>query len=244
MGVGLSLPAPISEEEAKLMRDFVNAHFKAHVKIVVTDPDGKPTNTIEGDVTDGFTSDFVNLFFGMLFYPLYQSQGGVPVVDVAKNTIYLWSPGTYATPFLGLCVTNCPGTSGVIYSLKMPGIWLYKSPFSPYAYVWNNYNNLITNITYYSPSPSPSVGNFPSVSYGGTTQFSITQQMTNTSGSTLTVSSFAAVGALYSIVNGALNTPPVFIGFLYFDLAALGQSPITWSPAAGMTVTVTIQMVT
>lgn len=244
MGVGLSLPAPITEEEAKLMKDFMNAHFKAHVKIVVTDPDGRPTRTIEGDVTDGFTTDFLYMLYGMLFYPLWQSGGGIAIHDVAGFEVDLWSPGAYATPFLGLCVTSCPGTSNTAYTLKMPGIWLYQSPFSPNPYVWANYNNLITNITYYSPSPSPGVHTYPTATYGGTSQFSITQQMTNTSGSTLTVSSFAVVGALYTITGGTLNQTPTFIGLLYFDLAALGQSPITWSPAAGMTVTATIQMVT
>jgi hypothetical protein len=62
--------------------------------------------------------------------------------------------------------------------------------------------------------------------------------MTNTSGSTITVTSFAVVVAVYSIYGGALYTTPILVGINYFDLS----TPITWSPAAGMTVTVTYQI--
>jgi len=62
--------------------------------------------------------------------------------------------------------------------------------------------------------------------------------MTNTSGSTITVASFAVVAVLYGVVGGAWFTTPVYIGINYFDLS----TPITWSPSAGMTVTVTYQI--
>lgn len=243
MSVGLSLPRPLTKEEADSLR-WPPLNLRAHVKILVTDPGGSVVREVEGDVTDGFTSDFVNWLWGALTYPLWQSQGGVAVHDVAGNVLMLWSPGAYASPFLSLCVTGCPYTSNAPYKLTMPGIWLYSSPFSPNPYVWGNYGNLITPITYYSPTPSPPIGTYPTVTYGGTASMSIAQQMTNTSGSTLTVSSFALVAAAYFITGGALNQTPAYIGILYFDLAALGQSPITWSPAAGMTVTVTIQAAT
>lgn len=236
MSVGLKLPRQISKEDVdRLLRPPLN--LNAHVRIEVYDKDGKVVREIDADATDGFTADFVYLLWGMLTYPLWQPLGGVTVHDVAGNLVYLWSPGAFATPLLGLCVTNCPNASATAYKLTMPGIWLYSSPFSPNFYVWANYNNVITPITYYSPSPSPSIGTFPTVTYGGTASMSIVQQMTNTSGSTLTVTSFALTAALYS----TSESTPVFVGILYFDLAALGQSPITWSPAAGMTVTVTIQ---
>ena len=214
-------------------------HLKAHVKVTVTNPDGTVAKVVEGDYEDPFTTDFDAMFYGLFTFPI-QSPGGVPIHDVADNLIYLYSPGSniYATPYAGWCFVNCPGASNAGYALKMPGIWLYKSPFSPNNFVGANYANLITPITYYSPSTTPGANSVPSATYGGTATFTISQQMTNTSGSTLTVTSFAVVVAIYSIYGGALYLTPSFVGINYFDLS----SAITWSPAAGMTVTVTYQV--
>ena len=52
------------------------------------------------------------------------------------------------------------------------------------------------------------------------------------------VSCLAVVVAVYSIFGGALLATPIFVGINYFDLG----TPITLSPAAGMTVTVTYQI--
>jgi len=216
-------------------------HLKAHVKVTVTNPDGTVAKVVEGDYEDPFTTDFDAMFYGLFTFPI-QTQGGVAVHDVAGNIIYLYSPGSniYATPYAGWCFVNCPGASNAasVYKGIGPGIWLYSSPFSPNNYVWGNFANLITPITYYSPTTTPGANSVPIATYGGTATFTISQQMTNTSGSTLTVTSFAVVVAVYSIYGGALYLTPSLVGINYFDLS----SAITWSPAAGMTVTVTYQI--
>jgi len=214
-------------------------HIKAKVKITITNPDGSIAKVVEGEYEDPFTTDFDAMFYGLFTFPI-QTPGGVPVHDVAGNVYYLYSPGSnvMATPYAGWCFVNCPNTPNAPYTLKMPGIWLYKSPFSPYNYVWNNYANVVSDITYYSPTTTPGAGAVPGAMYGQTATFTITQQMTNTSGSTITVTSFAVVVAVYSIYGGTLLTTPVFVGVNYFDLS----TPITWSPAAGMTVTVTYEI--
>jgi hypothetical protein len=214
-------------------------HMKAKVKITITNPDGSVARVVEGEYDDPFTTDFDFLFSGMFMFPYVSPSSGVAVHDVAGNLVYLFSPASlYYTPIASLCVANCPYASNVGYTLKMPGIWLYKSPFSPYNYVWANYSNLISNITYYSPSVSPNNPNSVAALYGGTATFTVTQQMTNTSGSTITVASFAVVAVLYGVVGGAWYTTPVYIGINYFDISPA----ITWSPSAGMTVTVTYQI--
>jgi len=214
-------------------------HIKAKVKITITNPDGSVAQVVEGEYEDPFTTDFDILFAGMFMFPLVSPTVGVVVHDVAGNMVYLFSPASlYYTPIASLCVVNCPYASNVGYTLKTPGIWLYKSPFSPANYVWNNYANVISNITYYSPSVSPNDPNSVAAPYGGTATFTITQQMTNTSGSTITVTSFAVVAVLYGVVGGAWYTTPVYIGINYFDISPA----ITWSPAAGMTVQVTYQI--
>ena len=216
-------------------------HLKAHVKVAITNPDGTEAKVVEGDYEDPFTTDFDSMFYGLFTFPI-QTPGGVPIHDVADNVYYLYSPGSniYATPYAGWCFINCPGASNSASAYKGigPGIWLYKSPFSPSNSVGGNYANVINNITYYTPSTTPGANSVPSATYGGTASFTISQQMTNTSGSTITVTSFAVVVAVYSIYGGALNTTPILVGINYFDLS----TPITWSPAAGMTVTVTYQI--
>ena len=216
-------------------------HLKAHVKVTITNPDGTVAKVVEGDYEDPFTIDFDAMFYGLFTFPI-QTPGGVAIHDVAGNVYYLYSPGSniYATPYAGWCFINCPGASNAagMYKGISPGIWLYKSPFSPSNFVFGNYANVINNITYYTPSTTPGANSVPGATYGGTASFTISQQMTNTSGSTITVTSFAVVVAVYSIYGGALYTTPILVGINYFDLS----SPITWSPAAGMTVTVTYQI--
>jgi len=220
---------------------FRPRHIKAKVKVTVTNPDGTVAEVVEGEYEDPFTTDFDAMFYGLFTFPI-QTPGGVPVHDVAGNVYYFYSPGSnvYATPYAGWCFVNCPYASvaASMYKGIGPGIWLYSSPFSPNNYVWANYANVITPITYYSPSTSPGANAVPGATYGGTATFTITQQMTNTSGSTITVYSFAVVVAVYSIYGGAMYTSPILVGINYFDLS----SPITWSPSAGMTVTVTYQI--
>ena len=220
---------------------FRPRHIKAKVKVTVTNPDGTVAKVVEGEYEDPFTTDFDAMFYGLFTFPI-QTPGGVPVHDVAGNVYYFYSPGSnvYATPYAGWCFVNCPYASvaASMYKGIGPGIWLYSSPFSPNNYVWANYANVITPITYYSPSTSPGANAVPGATYGGTATFTITQQMTNTSGSTITVYSFAVVVAVYSIYGGAMYTSPILVGINYFDLS----SPITWSPSAGMTVTVTYQI--
>jgi len=214
-------------------------HIKAKVKITVTNPDGTVAQVVEGEYEDPFTTDFDAMFYGLFTFSI-QTPGGVPVHDVAGNVIYLYSPGSnvFATPFAGWCFVNCPYTSNAPYTLKMPGIWLYSSPFSPYNFVWSNYAYVITPITYYSPSTAPGANSVPGATYGQTATFTISQRMSNTSDITVTVASLAVVVAVYSIYGGTLLTTPIFVGINYFDLG----TPITLSPAAGMTVTVTYQI--
>ena len=129
-------------------------HLKAHVKVTLTNPDGTVAKVVEGDYDDPFTTDFDAMFYGLFTFPI-QTPGGVEIHDVADNVVYLYSPGSniYATPYAGWCFVNCPGASNAasLYKGIGPGIWLYKSPFSPSNFVGGNYANVINNITYYTP---------------------------------------------------------------------------------------------
>jgi len=124
----------------------------------------------------------------------------------------------------------------VPYKLKLPGIWLFSTPFSGQAKVSTIYSSLITNVIYYTPSISPSI----TATIGATNTITITQQYTNTSGSPITLASFAVVAAFYPVTSSGLAGTPYFIDISYFNL----PTPVVWSPAAGMTVQASFQVPT
>jgi len=98
------------------------------------------------------------------------------------------------------------------------------------------YSYLITPVTYYTPSISPSI----SATIGATNTITITQNFTNTSGSPITIYSFAVVAALYPVTSSGLAGTPYFIDIAYFNLS----TAVVWSPAAGMTVQASFQVPT
>jgi len=216
--------------------------LKATYKVIITNPDGSIAQVIEGKNDDPFTYDFVWLFYGSMIAP----GQSIDIPDVAGTELFLFTPGVpsgytgpaVAIPYPGytLCLINCPGTPNVPYKLKLPGIWLFSTPFSGQPQVSTIYSSLITNITYYTPSISPSI----TATIGTTNTITITQNFTNTSGSPITVYSFAVVVALYPVTSSGFAATPYFIDIAYFNLSAA----VVWSPAAGMTVQVTFQVPT
>jgi len=216
--------------------------LKATYKIIITNPDGSIAQVIEGKNDDPFTYSFVWLFYGSLIAP---SQS-IDIPDVAGTELFLFTPavptsyqGTAVAipyPDFTLCLVNCPGTPNAPYAVKLPGIWLFSTPFSGQPKVSSIYSYLITPITYYTPSISPSI----SATVGATNTITITQNFTNTSGSPITIYSFAVVAALYPVTSSGLAGTPYFIDISYFNL----PTPVVWSPSAGMTVQASFQVPT
>jgi hypothetical protein len=216
--------------------------LKVTYKVIITNPDGSIAQVIEGKNDDPFSYDFVWLFYGSLIAP---SQS-IDFPDVAGTELFLFTPnvpqdytGPAATipyPAAILCLVNCPGTPNAPYKLKLPGIWLFSTPFSGQAQVSTIYSYLITPVTYYTPSISPSI----TATIGATNTVTIMQSFTNTSGSPITVASFAVVAAFYPVTSSGLAGTPYFIDIAYFNL----PSSLTWSPAAGMIVQASFQVPT
>jgi len=216
--------------------------LKATYKIIITNPDGSIAQVIEGKGEDPFTLSFLHLFYGSMVAPALP----INVYDVAGTQLYLYTPmpppgipyPAAAVPYPGavLCLVNCPGTPNAPYTLKLPGIWLFSSPFYNPPSVSGIYSYLITPITYYTPSIST---NMPA-SIGATNTITITQNFTNTSGSAITVYSFAVVAAFYPVTSSGFASTPYFVDIAYFNLSA----PVVWSPAAGMTVQASFQVPT
>jgi len=216
--------------------------LKATYKVIITNPDGSIAQVIEGKNDDPFTFSFVYLFYGSMIAP---SQS-IDFPDVAGTELFIFTPGVPTSyqgaavaipyPAAALCLVNCPGTPNAPYTLKLPGIWLFSTPFSGQPMVSTIYSSLITNVTYYTPSISPGIT--PNI--GATNTITITQQYTNTSGSPITLASFAVVAALYPVTSSGFAGTPYFIDISYFNLPAA----VVWSPAAGMTAQVTFQVPT
>jgi hypothetical protein len=208
--------------------------LKATYKIIITNPDGSIAKVIEGKNDDPFTYSFVWLFYGSMIAP---SQS-IDIPDVAGTELFLFTPAVptgYTGPAVAipypaaaLCLVNCPGTPNVSYSIKLPGIWIFSTPFSGQPKVSSIYSSLITNVIYYTPSLSPSI----TATVGATNTITITQNFTNSSGSPITLASFAVVAALYPVTSSGLAGTPYFIDISYFNL----PTPVVWSPSAGMTV--------
>jgi len=216
--------------------------LKATYKIIITNPDGSIAQVIEGKNDDPFSWNFPYLFYGSLIAPSQSQQ----IIDVSGTALFLFTPGvptSYQGPAVAipypaatLCLVNCPGTPNVPYTVKLPGIWIFSTPFSGQPMVSSIYSYLITPITYYTPSISPGIT--PNI--GVTNTITITQNFTNTSGSPITVYSFAVVAALYPVTSSGLAGTPYFIDIAYFNLSAA----VVWSPAAGMTVQASFQVPT
>jgi len=216
--------------------------LKATYKIIITNPDGSIAQVIEGKNDDPFTYSFVWLFYGSLIAPSQPTD----IPDVAGTELFLYTPAVPTSyqgaaaaipyPAYTLCLVNCPGTPNVSYTLKLPGIWLFSTPFSGQPMVSTIYSYLITPVTYYTPSISQSI----SANVGATNTITIMQSFTNTSGSPITVYSFAVVAAFYPVTSSGLAGTPYFIDIAYFNLS----TAVVWSPAAGMTVQASFQVPT
>ena len=211
-------------------------------KVIITNPDGSIAKVIEGKGDDPFSFSFVYLFYGSMIAP---SQS-IDFPDVAGTELFLFTPGVptdYQGPAVAipypaatLCIVNCPGTPNAPYVVKLPGIWPFSTPFSGQPMVSTIYSYLITPITYYTPSISPGIT--PNI--GATNTITITQLYTNSSGSPITLASFAVVAALYPVTSSGFAGTPYFIDIAYFNL----PTPVVWSPAAGMTVQASFQVPT
>jgi len=216
--------------------------LKATYKIIITNPDGSIAQVIEGTQDDPFSWNFPYLFYASMVAPSQSKQ----ILDVSGTALFLFTPGVpteYQGPAVAipypaatLCLVNCPGTPNAPYTLKLPGIWLFSTPFSGQPMVSTIYSSLITPVTYYTPSISPSI----SATIGATNTITITQNFTNTSGSPITIYSFAVVAALYPVTSSGLAGTPYFIDIAYFNLSAA----VVWSPAAGMMVQASFQVPT
>jgi len=168
------------------------------------------------------------------------------ILDVAGTSLFLYTPNVpqdYTGPAVAipypaavLCLVNCPGTPNVSYTLKLPGIWLFSTPFSGQAKVSTIYSSLITPVTYYTPSISQSI----SANIGATNTITLSQNFTNSTSSTITVASFAVVAALYPVTSSGLAGTPYFIDIAYYNL----PTPLVWSPGVALTVQVTFQVPT
>jgi len=208
----------------------------------MTNPDGSIAQVIEGTQDDPFSYDFVYLFYGSMIAPSQSTD----IPDVAGTELFLFTPAVpsgysgsaVAIPYPAytLCLVNCPGTPNVSYTLKLPGIWLFSTPFSGQPMVSTIYSYLITPVTYYTPSISQSI----SANVGATNTITLSQNFTNSTSSTITVASFAVVAALYPVTSSGLAGTPYFVDIAYYNL----PTPLAWSPGVALTVQVTFQVPT
>jgi hypothetical protein len=210
------------------------------LKVTLVSPDGTKVVVLETPYKDPFTQNYVLFLEGLLSWPAWIGVGGVPMDDAKNTQRYFWKSGAlFASPLASLCVVNCPNTnllSGT-YSITVPGFWLYSSPFSsPYNWAGPLYQYVISSLIYQTPSISPPPGYAPSMPYGGTTSFLITQTITNPTSSTITVYSTALIAAIYD----AGNSSPDLFDIAYFNF----PSAIALSPAVGMIITATFSMPT
>ena len=211
-------------------------------KIIITSPDGSTAKVIEGKNDDPFSYDFVWLFYASMIAPSQATD----IPDVAGTELFLFTPAVpsgytgsaVAIPYPAatLCLVNCPGTPNVSYTLKLPGIWLFSTPFSGQPMVDNIYSSLITPVTYSTPSISESI----TATVGTPNTITLSQNSTNSSSSTITVASFAVVAALYPVTSSGFAATPYFVDVAYYNL----PTPLAWSPGIALTVQVTFQVPT
>jgi len=223
-------------------RERSREHITVKFKVIMTNPDGSIAQVIEGKNDDPFSYDFVYLFYGSMIAP----GQSIDFPDVAGTELFLFTPAVpsgytgaaVAIPYPAatLCLVNCPGTPNVSYTLKLPGIWLFSTPFSSQAQVSTIYSYLITPVTYYTPSISQSI----TATIGATNTITLSQNFTNSSSSTITVASFAVVAALYPVTSSGFAGTPYFVDIAYYNL----PTPLAWSPGVALTVQVTFQVPT
>jgi len=223
-------------------RERSREHITVKFKVIITNPDGSIAQVIEGKNDDPFSYDFVWLFYGSMIAPGQATD----IPDVAGTELFLFTPavptgytGAAAAipyPAAALCLVNCPGTPNAPYTLKLPGIWLFSTPFSSQAQVSTIYSSLITPVTYYTPSISQSI----TATIGATNTITLSQNFTNSTSSTITVASFAVVAALYPVTSSGLAGTPYFVDMAYYNL----PTPLAWSPGVALTVQVTFQVPT
>jgi hypothetical protein len=211
-------------------------------KIIISNPDGSTAKVIEGKNDDPFSYDFVWLFYASMIAPSQATD----IPDVAGTELFLFTPAVpsgytgsaVAIPYPAatLCLVNCPGTPNVSYTLKLPGIWLFSTPFSGQPMVDSIYSSLITPVTYSTPSISESI----TATVGTPNTITLSQNFTNSSSSTITVASFAVVAALYPVTSSGFAGTPYFVDVAYYNL----PTPLAWSPGIALTVQVTFQVPT
>ena len=210
------------------------------LKVILVSPDGKKVEVLETSYRDPFSANYVYFLYGLLGWPYLATGGGVRIMNVQNVAMYFWSPGgVFASPLASLCVVNCPNTdllSGV-YTLTVPGFWLYSTPFvSPDNWAGALYNFLIYWFDYQTPTISPGPGNVPEAPYGGTASFTIAQTIINRTLQTYTAYSAALIVAAY--MSG--DPTPYLFDIAYFNF----PSPIPLSPRSGIFITATFSMPT
>jgi len=223
-------------------RERSRGHITVKFKVIMTNPDGSIAQVIEGKKDDPFSWNFPYLFYASMVAPSQSKQ----ILDVSGTALFLFTPGVpteYQGPAVAipypaatLCLVNCPGTPNAPYTLKLPGIWLFSTPFSGQPMVSTIYSSLITPVTYYTPSISQSI----SANIGATNTITLSQNFTNSTSSTITVASFAVVAALYPVTSSGLAGTPYFVDIAYYNL----PTPLAWSPGVALTVQVTFQVPT
>ncbi len=210
------------------------------LKVILVSPDGTKVEVLDATYRDPFTQNYVLFLDGLLSWPAWAGAGGIGITNVRNYAYSFWSPGTrFASPLASLCVVNCPNTnllSGT-YVITVPGFWLYSTPFSsPYNRAGPLYSYVISSLNYYTPTISPPPGYLPNIPYGGTTTFTINQQIVNPTSNTITVYSAALVVAMYNAGNPSPDL---------FDIAYFNFSPaISLSPGVGMIISATFSMPT
>jgi len=212
---------------------------KATVKVTLTDPEGKVLKVIEGDSTDPFSFGFFTA------YPVVTSGliPSIPIPDIFNNLhtfdLYAPSPSSslgYLVPIF--CLIDCPNAGST--PPNGPGIWLFEAaPITTTANGWIIYSTeriaaytLITGLSY---SPPTFAISFSSPSSPGDIVYrlyNITQSITNTLSSPVSVRTVMLVGAVY----GTLSASPIYVPITFYVF----NPPIVFSPGATMTVTVTL----
>jgi hypothetical protein len=123
------------------------------------------------------------------------------------------------------------------YAVTVPGFWLYSTPFtSPVNWAGEYYDYLISSLIYQTPTISPQPPNVPDTPFGGTSTFTISQQIINPTSNIYTVYSTALVTAMYNAGNPSPDL---------FDIAYFNFSPaISLSPGVAMIISATFNIPT
>jgi len=212
---------------------------KATVKVTLTGPEGKVLKVIEGESPDPFSYTVMN------YLQLYLG-GTIPTITMTDpfGNRYVFdlvtpSPITslgYLTA--SICLTRCPNTGST--PPDSTGIWLFNGvPSTGNIYGWTFYSydaipssSLITGLSY---SPPKAYIDFSSPSSPGDIVYSrthVTQSITNTLSSPVSVYTIVLAGAVY----GSRSTSPVYVPVTFY----IFSPPIVFSPGVTMTVTVTL----